>query len=150
VLGSATKNEEGEMLYKIELILPEMPNRRKITLRLLPNGTLSVLMEEVPGQSIAAPFVEALYATNPKLSFIISLIEKRLCDRFVEKRIERTFSPVIVGVNVESNDYHRQLYVLQDKYEKKNASAETAAGMLIDLSSRDLAKNNAVDNQKTE
>ena len=133
VLGSAIKNQEGEMIYKIEFIFPEMPNSRKITMRKQKGGTLSFFMEEVPNHKIAEPFVESLYATNPKLSFIIGIIEKRLGDRYVENKLKRTFSPQLFGVNVESTDYHRRLYTLAAINEEKNKPAESAANIIIEL-----------------
>ncbi len=134
VLGSAVKNEEGELIHKVEILFPEMPNSRKITIRRLPDKTLSFFMEEIPNHKIAEPFVEALYATNPKLTFVIGLIEKRLGDRFVENKLKKTFAPRLIGVNVKSSDYHRRLYAIQDRNEEKNRSAESAANMLIRLS----------------
>lgn len=141
VLGSAIKNAEGELIHKIEMIFPEMPNSRKITMRLLSDGSLSFFMEEIPNHKIAEPFVEGLYAMNPKLTFVIGLIEKRLGDRFVENKLKRTFSPILIGINVASTDYHRRLYALQDVNERKNKNAENAANMLINLS--DQKKENA-------
>jgi hypothetical protein len=134
VLGSATKNAKGEIIHRIEIIFPEMPNVRKITMRALPDGTLRMFMEEIPDQKIAEPFVEALYTTNPKLSFVIGIMERRLGDRYVEKKLTRTFSPSLAGINVASTDYHRRLYELQDINKKSNRNAENAASILIGLS----------------
>ena len=136
-LGSAVKNQEGEMLYKIELVFPEMPNRRYITMRRLKDGKLSVFMDEIPNQKIAEPFVEGLYTMTPKLSFIIGIIEKRLGDRFIANKLKKTFSPVLIGVNVASTDYHRQLYEIQDKNEAKNKRAESVASLLIQMSDKE-------------
>ena len=136
VLGSAIKNEEGEQLYKIEMLFPEMPNTRRITLRKLKGGKLSFYMEEMPNHKIAEPFVEALYATNPRLSFIIGIIEKRLGDKFIENRLRKAFTPHLIGVNVESNDYHRQLYEMSDRNDERHRGDENVASLLIKFSDK--------------
>jgi hypothetical protein len=140
-LGTATKNEHGETIYKIELLFPEMPNSRNITMRRLPSGRVNVFLEEMPNQQIAEPFVESLYTTNPKLSFIIGIMEKRLGDKFVENKLRRTFAPVLSGISVESADYHRKLYALQDKNDRQNKTAESTANMLIGISERESEEN---------
>ena len=133
-LCSATSDEKGERLYRIELIFPEMPNSRRITMRFLKNGALDVRMEEIPNHKIAEPFVEGLYTMNPKLSFLIGIVEKRVGDKFVARKLEKTFSPRLVGVNVESSDYHLQLYNATEESEAESRSAETFASLIIQMS----------------
>ena len=82
-VGEAVEDEDRHKIYKIELILPEMPNSRKIKCTFGDDGRLILRMTEVPNSKLAEPLVEGIYTTNPKLAFAVKMLERRLGDRFL-------------------------------------------------------------------
>ena len=105
-MGEAIEDEDKNTVYKIELLLPEMPNSRKMKFTLDDSGKLVLRMTEIPNAKIAEPLVEAIYTTNPKLAFAVSLLERRLGDSFINRKLESLFSPTLVGANVDSEQYY--------------------------------------------
>ena len=132
-MGEAMEDEDRNMIYKIELLLPEMPNSRKIKLSLSEDGKLVVRMTEIPNHKIAEPLVDAIYTTNPKFAFAVGMLEKRLGDKFIVRKLESLFSPTFVGVNVLSRDYSRQLEGEKIKAEAETSGAKSIASLLLKL-----------------
>ena len=130
LISAACERGIGEMsedVFKIELIFPEMPNSRLITLRRDVDGTLIIKMTENPNQKLAEPLVEAIYMTNPKLSFAVGLLEARLGDRFLQRKLEKLFAPTLRAISTKEDQ--RALAIM-------NAEAEQSAQetkMLTDI-----------------
>jgi CubicO group peptidase (beta-lactamase class C family) len=105
-LAEAARDEDGKLFYKIELLFPEMPNSRKLKLIPQKDDRLVLHMTENPNDKIAEPLVEAIYTTTPKLAFAVKLIEARLGDRYLNRKLESVFSPTLVGANTKSEHYY--------------------------------------------
>ncbi|MBE6644643.1 MAG: serine hydrolase [Ruminococcaceae bacterium] len=104
-MGESAENEDRHKSYKIDIILPEMPNSRKIKFSFGDDGRLLMRMTEIPNDKIAEPLVEGIYTTNPKLAFAVKMLERRLGDRFLNKKLESLFSPLLIGANTHSKKY---------------------------------------------
>ena len=102
-MGEAMEDEDRNMVYKIELLFPEMPNSRKMKFTLSESGRLVLRMTEIPNAKIAEPLVESIYTTNPKLAFAVNLLERRLGDKFINRKLESLFSPTLIGANTKSD-----------------------------------------------
>ena len=87
------------------MIFPEMPNSRKIKFSFSEDGRLIMRMTEIPNDKIAEPLVEGIYTTNPKLAFAVKMLERRLGDRFLNRKLESIFSPILVGADTHSKKY---------------------------------------------
>ena len=124
-IGEATSNEDGHTIYKLELALPEMPNTRRIRFSFGEDGRLFMRMTETPNEKIAAPLVEGIYTTNPKLAFAVKLLELRLGDRFLNRKLEQLFSPTLIGANTHSKKYAD--IIEDEKARAEEASRTTAA-----------------------
>ena len=105
-LGSATEDRNKRTMFKIELVLPEMPNSRKIRFTFGEDGRIVMRMTEVPGEKLAEPLVQSIYATNPKFAFAVNILERRLGDKFVNRKLESLFSPTLVGAHVGADNYY--------------------------------------------
>ena len=136
-IGEATSDEDGHKIYKIELALPEMPNTRRLRLSFGEDGRLIVRMTEMPNENIAAPLVESIYTTNPKLAFAVKLLELRLGDRFINKKLEQLFSPTLVGANTHSKKYAD---IIEDEKARAAEANRTAAAVsaLITRAAEDM------------
>ncbi len=124
-MGEAMEDEDRNMIYKIELLLPEMPNSRKMKFTLSESGRLVVRMTETPDAKIAEPLVESIYTTNPKLAFAVNLLERRLGDKFINRKLESLFSPTLVGANTKSDKYYD--IVADEKARAEEVSRSTKA-----------------------
>ena len=124
-MGEAMEDEDRNMVYKIELLFPEMPNSRKMKFTLGEGGKLVLRMTEIPNSKIAEPLVEAIYTTNPKLAFAVSLLERRLGDKFINRKLESLFSPTLVGANTKSDKYYD--IVADEKARAEEVSRSTKA-----------------------
>ncbi len=122
VMGEAMEDEDRNMLYKIELLFPELPNLRTIKLSFNEDGSLKVRMGEVPNNRIADIYVSDMHKNNPKIAFFYELINKKLGKNFVETRLDNAFSPTLVGARVGSVGYTA---IMDAEREKLRASEKT-------------------------
>lgn len=104
-LGEAYVNEDGHRAYKLYLVFPEMPNSRRIKFTFGEDGRMVMKMSEIPNEKIAEPLIEGIYATNPKFAFAVKMLERRLGDRFINRKLESVFSPVLIGADTHSKKY---------------------------------------------
>ena len=121
-LGEATYDAAGAPLYRIELVFPELPNTRVIELHSGGDSALLARFYETPGAKIAAPLLESLPIMNPKVSFAKQLLDRRFGGDFLEKRLERIFSPSLLLVREGAPRAAEMLL-----YEEETASAENAS-----------------------
>lgn len=134
-LGEAAFNDDGHRIYKIALVFPEMPNSRKIKFTFGEDGRLVMKMSEIPNEKIAEPLVEGIYATNPKFAFAVKMLERRLGDRFINRKLESIFSPVLIGADTHSKRYTDIL--ADEKARAEEAKRSTGAISALILSAAD-------------
>ncbi len=129
---------EAEMLddhttYKIELVFPEMPNSRRIKFSFKPDGRLVMRMSETPNEKIAEPIVESIYTTNPKFAFAVKLIEARLGDKFVIRKLESVFSPTLIGADTHSEKYFDIVADERMRSEQAARSTEAVSALILKI-----------------
>ena len=134
-LGEAAFNDDGHRIYKLALVFPEMPNSRKIKFTFGEDGRLVMKMSEIPNEKIAEPLVEGIYATNPKFAFAVKMLERRLGDRFINRKLESIFSPVLIGADTHSKRYTDIL--ADEKARAEEAKRSTGAISALILSAAD-------------
>lgn len=121
VMGEAMEDEDRNMLYKLEILFPEMPNIRMLKFSFGDDGSLIMRMGEQPNHRIADLFFDEIGIGNPILSFLYELLEKRLGKRFVQKKLEDTFAPTLVGARVGAENYTQ---IMDEQREKRSAQAK--------------------------
>lgn len=129
-LADTIKEENGDIHYKIEILFPEMPNSRKIRIALSSDGKVVVKMTERPNQKLAEPLIEGIYATNPKLAFAVSLLERRLGDRFLNKKLSSLFSPALIGAKVGSFDFYEIIATENRKIENEQRKTASLSAII--------------------
>ena len=107
VMGEAMEDEDRNMLYKLELLFPELPNTRMIKFSFTDEDKLLVRMYEMPNERIAEVFLRELNGTNPKMSAYMNVIEKHMGKNVASKRVTDVFAPRLVGARVGSESYGR-------------------------------------------
>ena len=123
VMGEAMEDEDRNMLFKLELLFPELPNTRFIKFSLPEEDKLLMRMSEMPNDHIANVFMAEMGATNPKMTFVVDLIEKRLGKNVTNKRLTDTFAPQLIGARVGSERYTE---IMDAEREKQKAVEKSA------------------------
>ena len=127
VIAEAMENEDRDMVYKLELLFPELPNTRMIKLSYTEDGSLLMRMSEAPNHRIADVYLDDMILTNPALAFVLGLFEKRIGENIVTKKLREAFAPELVGARVGCENYTE----IMDK-EREKAKALTKNAKLID------------------
>ena len=123
VMGEAMEDEDREMLFKLEILLPEMPNTRKLKFSIPEYGQLLMRMSEMPNNKIADLFFDDMPVTNPRLAFVFGLVEKKLGKNYVRRKLEEVFSPSLLGAKVGSENYQK---TMNEEREKLKSVEKTA------------------------
>ena len=105
VMGEVMEDEDRNMLYKLELLFPEMPNSRLIKFSFPEDDKLLMRMSEMPNHTIANVYMAELSATNPKMGKVIDIIEKRIGKNNANNKLIDTFSPRLIGARTGSENY---------------------------------------------
>ncbi len=134
-IGEASLEEDEHAVYKIEIIFPEMPNSRKIKLSFKSDGRLVMKMTETPNEKIAEPLVESIYTTNPKFAFAVKLIEARLGDKFVIRKLASIFSPTLIGVDINADKYFDIVADERKRSAQAEKSTEAVSALIMKLAS---------------
>ncbi len=95
-LGGVVRGAKGEIIYRIEMIFPELPNSRVIELTVLDSDRVRMNLYETPSEQIAAPVLASFSTANPKLAFAVQMLERRYGQGFIENRLKAIFSPEIM------------------------------------------------------
>ena len=123
VMGEAMEDEDRNMLYKIELLYPELPNTIMIKLSFTEEDKLLVRFSEIPNERIANAFLKELNGTNPKMSAYMDLIERKIGKNTANKRMTDTFAPRLIGARIGSENYSR---IMDEERERLKLSERTA------------------------
>ena len=130
-LAESVSDERGT-IYNIQLVFPELPNTRFISVALLPDGEISFNMTETPNHKMVEGFFEKLPSSHPKISFVLDAFEKKLGRGFALDRIRRAFSPSLTGANVNSDSFRRII----DEAEEKEREEIDRARLVVSLAER--------------
>lgn len=106
-MASALVNAEGEGEYRIEFLYPEMPNSRMLKITIPSDSAIKLQFTELPNNKIIDNVLERATSDSMVLGFVFDLIEKRLGDGVIEKKIEKTFSPTLIGANIDFDGYEK-------------------------------------------
>lgn len=105
VIGEAMEDEDRNMLFKLEILFPEMPNTRMLKFSIPEEGKLMMRMSELPNDKIADLFFADMSVTNPRLAFVFDLVERRIGKNFVRRKLQEAFSPTLIGAKVGAENY---------------------------------------------
>ena len=121
VIGEAMEDEDRNMLFKVELLFPEMPNTRMLKFSVPEDGRLLMRMSELPNENIANDLFEDLAVSNPKLAFALDMLERRIGRNFIRRKLHSAFAPELIGAKVGSESYTK---TLDEEREKQKAGAK--------------------------
>lgn len=122
VLACFDQDIPDGLAYNLEFIFPELPNSRVINLLLSPDGILTVRMTENPDAKVAESFIYSMPAMSPKISFAINMLESNLGKNFIEKRINELFSPTLIAISDDAENFETLLANENYKVSEKMSS----------------------------
>lgn len=122
VMGEAMEDEDRNILYKLELLFPELPNTRMIKFSFTDDDKLLMRMSEMPNEKIANVFLAEMNVTNPKMSAYMELIEKKVGKNAANKRMTDTFAPRLTGARIGSENYTK---IMDEEREKLKLGEKT-------------------------
>ncbi len=143
VMGEAMEDEDRNMLYKLEFIFPELPNTRRIKFSFIEDDKLLMRMSELPSEKIAGVYLAELNGTNPKMTFFMDLIEKRLGKNTTNKKLMETFAPQLIGARIGSECYPRVMDEERERQkalEKSNKVIDTIIDKILHEDEDDLGR----------
>ncbi len=129
--GAYGENEDGYSIYDIELVLPEMPNSRRLRFSFGEDGKVIMRLWENPNDKIAEPLIEGIYTTNPKLAFIAKMLEFKLGAKFINKKLEALFSPTLIGASITSRKYEDIVANEKARAEEAKRSTEAISALIL-------------------
>ena len=132
ILACARESEDGRggIEYKLELIFPELPNTRRITLSLSPDERLYVKMTEIPDKKITESFVKSIPAMAPKIRRAVDLLEYELGKDFIDTKLTELFSPEITAIKTTAPDYSLALDIENEKIARKITSSKLIRSLI--------------------
>ena len=84
-------------LFRLELVFPELPNARYITIRKSGDGVIELELKETPDAEVILPFLDSAVAKSNFATIAFGMIEKKLGHGFVERKIRELFSPSLIA-----------------------------------------------------
>lgn len=130
-LGEATLDEFDNPIYKIELIYPELPNTRYITLKEEESG-VCLCLSELPNQRIADKFLESFSLTG-LAGFAMGALERKLGENFIEARLTKAFNPMISGIDKRITDCDE---IISEKNKELSERKESSGKLINTLVSK--------------
>jgi len=106
-IASAQVNADGEGEYRIEFLYPEMPNTRMLRITRISDSAIKLSFSEMPNNKIIDGILQKATSESVALGFVMDLFEKRMGEGVVEKKVEKTFSPTLVGADINYEGYQR-------------------------------------------
>lgn len=129
-LAERSEDDEHNPIFKIEIILPEMPNTRLIKLSFSSDSKLTVRLFETPNQKLALPFLDTLIDGGKKASLALDFIERKLGEDFIEKRVSELFEVTLTAINVNDENYEAALQMENELEAERSRPAKMLAGLI--------------------
>ena len=105
VMGEAAEDYERREAFKLEILLPEMPNTRKILFTLDGKDRLYMRLYEIPDSGLARVYTDEIIKTNNRFSPLIDLIERKMGENYLKRKITETFDITLLGAREGSPDF---------------------------------------------
>ena len=104
-MASAFINASGEGEYRIEFLYPEMPNTRMLRITEISDAAVMLQFTEIPNNRIIDNILARASSESRALGLVMDLVERRFGEGALEKKVEKTFSPTIIGANIDFEGY---------------------------------------------
>ncbi len=93
--GSFFESNEGERVFRLDIVFPELPMSRCMKFCFRKNGDLTVACSEIPAGDMLYAVVDGVDANIPWLSTVFGIIRARMGDTAPQALIARNMAPVL-------------------------------------------------------
>jgi hypothetical protein len=118
--AEATWNRQGQREYRIELLLPETANVRRIRIGKVRNGVIKIDLSETPNNRLLETMLKSYSESYPKLGMGFDILDKRFGRGAISDGLRNSFNPTLLGVDLRNDGYTDIL----DEENKKISEAE--------------------------
>ena len=139
-LGEAINDEDGNPVFKVELVFPELPNTRLLKFT-LDGERIMLKMSETPDQKIVEGYISFLL-DGSRASFALGILERKLGEDFIYKKLSELFHPSVNGISTNVDGWSDILY---NENLLMREMASRGGGMLFGLFSKFLGLNDESD-----
>ena len=129
----AENTPKGGVIYKFELLFPELPNSRRIVLERTALSRLAVKMYEMPDERIADAFVDAIPTLSGRVGMLYRVLEQNFGKNFIEGKLKELFSPEFYAVSRDADDYEAALAEENEKIDKTIASSRLVRSVIFNF-----------------
>ena len=129
--GEAGFDEFNNPIYKIELVFPELPNVRYITITEEDSG-IKLRLSEAPNERVVSGFIENLDLSG-FAGFAMGALEKRLGENFIMARLTAAFNPEISGIDKRITDVDE---IINEKNRQNSLKKESSGKLLKTIVAR--------------
>ncbi len=120
-IGEAIEDEDRNPVFKVELLMPEMPNVRIIKITKTAEGGIFVRMSENPDKRIVDSYLESSVFSSSMVMMAMGVMKKRLGNNFLTEGLDLIFSPSLVGISVNNPNFAE---LMADENERAERSSE--------------------------
>ena len=105
-LISFAENEDGNEVVKIELVLPEMPNSRRIKLVFPDEEHMAMRLLELPGADVVDSIVSAVVLNNPtpRAELVGKVADIVTSDELFHQQVMRCMEPILFAVRMVEDE----------------------------------------------
>lgn len=105
-IGEVVSCAEGEE-YRIEIIFSETASVRRISVKRIGKGRLSLCFSETPNERLLRDYLANLSKKNRANSFAMDVIEQKFGRGVIDDMMKKTFSPTLIAVSTSQKGYER-------------------------------------------
>ena len=117
-IAEVIEDEDRNPVYKLELILPEMPNTRKLKITKTESGIL-LRFSEMPDSRLVTQYTDS-FTGSPIVMVALAAMKKRVGDGFVESLSARLFEPSLVGIRAGQERFDELMRSESGRLKKEN------------------------------
>ena len=133
IAGCDTVEDEcGNLTFRFEILFPELPNTRRITI-CERGGTLDVRLYEIPDERLAEELAGALPTMSGSGRGAVRLLERHIGRGFIKGKLEELLAPRLVAARVDLEDKGKILRAENEAREAKRASAALVRSLILRL-----------------
>lgn len=123
-----SEDDDGSVLYRIEMRFSELPNVRFINLR-IDGSNMTARLSETPNEKIAESYLNNMTLSG-KSAFLFSLLEKKIGAGFIKKKLAALFNPTLIGINTDISGWEK---TVSERSRELSAQREGENGFLLSL-----------------
>ena len=138
-MGEAVVGADGECEYRIEVIFPELPNVRMITVKIIDSDRVSFLFTENPNNRMADALLERATAAPP-LSIAFELLERRFGEGFINRKVEDVFAPQLIGARVGTESFDSIIAEERKKARERSRAVTLVRSLVTRLFGDDVSE----------